>query len=149
MHKFGTNLAIVYWLKCRFNDLFLFLISDIFLQDWLLICSGRDQSFISQAGAEGVTVWSARCAHWDKKCLAVSQSFRLKNLLQNLLNFSNNAGPAGGSAASLMSGRESVPVEIFDYLLHWASRAIPAPAWRLQASLSAPVFISSICKMLS
>ena len=53
-----------------------------------------------------------------KEIKNVSVSLRLKNLLQNLLNFSNNAGPAGGSAASLMSGRESVPVEIFDYLLH-------------------------------
>ena len=73
MHKLGTNLAIVYWLKCRFNDLFLFLISDIFQQDWLLICFGQDKSFISWPGKVSLSD-QPRYAQWDKKCLSLSQA---------------------------------------------------------------------------
>ena len=78
----------------------------------------EDKSFISVPGRkEGVTVWSARYAQRDKKCLGLSwtekSSAKSFELLEQLL----------ARWCSLVSVRESVPVEIFDYLLHSAGLA--------------------------
>ena len=75
---------------------------------------------------EGVTVWSAPLCTMRQK---MSQSLSgWKIFCKIFWTFQTIVGAAvePGGAASLMSVRESVPVEIFDYLLHRASRATPA-----------------------